>query len=94
MNIIALISALIGIIFVIIVFIIGNKIKNRWLRYLSVLIGILIAFVGMGYTPVLFGVKDHQTAADAGGYFFYLGILTLIIKGIFFRKKKPENHGT
>jgi len=40
MNIIALISALAGLFILIMIVIFGNKIKNRWLRCITILIGV------------------------------------------------------
>ena len=87
MNLIALISAIIGLSILIVVVILGNKIKNRWLRYLSVVMGIVIALGVSGNILSLFGDGDVSTSAKVGEYLLYLGILAAIIKSVFFKKK-------
>lgn len=87
MNLIALIAATIGLVILIVVVILGNKIKNRWLRYLSVIVGIVIALIAAGNLPPLLGDGEVSTSAKAGEYMLYLGIIVVILKSIFFKKK-------
>lgn len=87
MNIIALISAIIGLILLVVVVILCNKVKNRWLRYLSIFVGVVVVFGALGFIPQLFGDTRFTTSEKTGEYLLYLGVLFLIIKFSFFRKK-------
>jgi len=87
MNIIALISALAGLFILIMVVIFGNKIKNRWLRYLAILIGVFAAMAVAGIIPSLLGDDNMSTAADVGSYMVVLGIFYTIMHAIIASKK-------
>lgn len=91
MNLIALISAVIGMSILMLVVLFGNKLTNRWLRYLALIVGIFIAMAITGSVPTLFGDTDLSTSSTAGGYLFYLGISFAVIKSIFFKNKKPAS---
>lgn len=54
MNLIALISAVIGVSLLMLVVLFGNKLANRWLRYLAIIVGIFIAMAIAGSAPALF----------------------------------------
>lgn len=92
MNIIALISAIIGLTLLIVVVMLCNKVKNRWLRYLSIIVGIVVVFGVIGFIPQLFGDNKFSTSEKTGEYLLYLGVLLVIVKSIFFRKKKGRCH--
>ena len=87
MDVIALVSAIIGLILLIATVFFGNKIQNRWLRYVAVIVGIVIAVGTVGNLPPVFGVTDTTTSAKAGEYLLYLGIAAAIINALFFRRK-------
>jgi hypothetical protein len=89
MNLIALISAVIGVSLLMHVVLYGNKLANRWLRYLAIIVGIFIALAITGSVPALFGDSDLSTSSKAGEYLFFLGILFVGIKSIFFKNKNP-----
>lgn len=92
MNILALVSAIIGLSILILAVVFGNKIKNRWLRYLSVIVGIVVAIVAAGNIPPLLGDSEVTTSAKAGEYMLYLGIIFVIVKSIFFKNKKDADN--
>lgn len=92
MNILPVISACAGLAIMVAVVVVGNKLKNRWLRYLSVAVGLILALVVTGSIPLLFGVDDVKASAKAGEYMVYLGIVLVIIKSAFFKGKKDEDH--
>jgi high-affinity Fe2+/Pb2+ permease len=87
MNLIALASAIIGITILIFVVNFGNKIESRSLRYLSIIVGIIVAMLVAGNLPPLLGDGDVSTSAKAGEYMVYVGIIVVIIKSVFFKKK-------
>lgn len=88
MNIIALVAALVGVILMSLTVHYGNKVKNKWLRYLAAISGILVSLIIMSYIPALFGDSSTTTGAIAGNYLGVLVVTVVIIKSIFFRKKK------
>ena len=83
MNIVALLLAVLGLIGIFIGFNLNRLVKNKYLGGLLQLIGVLGAIVLMSLVPV-----DGKTAAQAGQYLVYLAVIALIIKMLFFRKKK------
>jgi len=87
MDVIALLSAIIGLILLIATVFFGNKIQNRWLRYVAMIVGIVIAVGTVGSLPPVFGITDTTTSAKAGEYLFYLGTVAAIINALFFRRK-------
>jgi H+/Cl- antiporter ClcA len=86
-NIPALIAALIGLALFSITLLLGNKIQNKWLRYLSAIIGLVISLLIMSSMPSLLGDSSTKTASIAGTYFVYLIIGFAVLKIIFVRKK-------
>lgn len=86
MNMLALISAIAGLLILSLVVVLGNKVKNRWLRYVSIVVGIVLALVVTGNVPALLGDAETYTSAKAGEYMLYLGVLVVIIKSMFFKK--------
>ena len=90
MNILALIAAIIGVVLMSLTVIYGNRIKNRWLRYLSALVGLVLSVVVMGSTPALLGDSSLETSGKAGEYMVYLIVVVVVIKSIFFRKKASK----
>lgn len=90
MNIIALITALIGLVMILIVIILSNKIKYKWLKAFAMTIGIVFAIGLAGSLPSLQGDNQTSTSAKAGEYMVYLGIAIWIIKSIFLKKKPPS----
>lgn len=91
MNIVAFLSAIIGVTCMSLTVIYGNRIKNKWLRYLSAIIGVSLSIVVMSSVPLLFSDESIDTTAKAGEYLVILIIAILIIKSIFFRKKKTTD---
>jgi len=87
MNLLALVAALIGVILMSLTVYYGNKIVNKWLRYLAAITGILIAFLIMSYIPSLFGDNTNSTRSDAGTYLGALIVVVVIIKSLFFKNK-------
>ena len=87
MNSVALISAIIGLSILIFIVVFGNKIRNRWVRYTSVAVGIVVAIGITGSIPPLLGDTEVSTSAKAGEYLLYLGVAVVIIKSVFFKKK-------
>ena len=90
MDVIALVSAVIGLILLIATVFFGNKIQNRWLRYVAVIVGIVIAVSTVENLPPFFGVTDTTTGAKAGEYLLYLGIVTAIINSLFLHGCTPS----
>lgn len=88
MNIIALISAIIGLMLLVVVVMLCNKVKNRWLRYLSIFVGVVVVLGALGFIPQLFGDTKFITSEKTGEYLVYLAVPALIIKFLFFRKKQ------
>lgn len=88
MNVIAMISAIIGVVILSLTVFYGNKIKPKWLGYLVAIVGIVIALGVMGYVPALLGDKSLETAQQGGNYLGMLIITVVLIKYLFFRKKK------
>lgn len=91
MNMPALIAALVGVTSMSFTVHFGNKITNRWLRYLAAAVGLLGSFIIMSYVPAVFGDTTSSTASLAGSYLGVLIVIAVIIKFIFFRKKKTES---
>lgn len=87
MNIVALIAAIVGVVGMSLTVIYGNKIKNRWLRYISAVVGIILSIVVMSGIPLLSSDGSAKTGAIAGQYLGVLIIAIVVIKSIFFRKK-------
>ncbi len=88
MNIVALVAAIIGIAGVFLVLKYGKKIPNRWLRYLSITIGIIISFIITTLIPtLLFDDDSITTSADAGYYFGGIAFVYFIIMLLFVWKK-------
>ncbi len=86
MNMLALISAIAGLLVLSLVVVLGNKIKNRWLRYLSIVVGIILALAVAGSLPSLLGDNEIRTSAEAGEYMLYLAVMMVVIKSMFFKK--------
>lgn len=91
MNILAVIAAVVGVTLMSLTVYFGNKIRNRWLSYLAAIVGILISVVVMGCIPSIFGDTSTSTSAQAGTYLGYLIVISVIIKFVFFRKKKGSD---
>ena len=90
MNLLAFIAALVGVVLMSLTVHFGNKVENRWLRYLSAIIGLVASFLIMSIIPSLFGDTSTETAGQAGSYLVILIVAVVIIKSIFFRKKKDK----
>jgi len=90
MNIPALVAAFIGVILMSLTVYHGNKVPNKWFRYLAAISGIMISLIIMSYIPALFGDNTTKTGAQAGNYLGILIVTVVIIKSIFFRKKKEK----
>jgi uncharacterized membrane protein YkgB len=90
MNYLALIAAIIGVTLMSLTVHYGNKIQNRWLRYLAATLGIIVSFVIMSFVPKLFGDNTIQTSNQSGVYLGVLIVTVTIIKSIFFRKKNED----
>jgi H+/Cl- antiporter ClcA len=87
MNVIALIGAAVGLAILILTVFLGNKIKNRFMRYTSAAVGIIISIVVAGTIPGILGAHDTVTSSKAGEYMLYLAVVFFIIKALFFRKR-------
>lgn len=90
MNIPALLAAIVGVILMSLTVYYGNKVQNKWLRYLSAITGIIISLLIMGYIPSLLGDDSTKTGAQAGNYLGILIVIIVVIKSIFFRKKNSN----
>jgi len=93
MNLPAFIGAVIGLGLMAITVYIGNKINNRLLRWLAAAIGLVISVTVAAYgsegLAALLGDNHSDTAGKAGEYMIYLVIGFVIVKSLFFRKRKP-----
>jgi predicted benzoate:H+ symporter BenE len=87
MDFIALVAALVGLAVLYWVFVLANKISNRWARYLALIVGILVAIGVTGNVPMLLGERDVATISRAGQYMFAIGVLLAIVSTILRRKK-------
>jgi len=87
MNSIALISALFTISCFALIVHLGNKIANRWLRYLFLIGGIVFSFVITSFIPPLLGDNKLSTSGTSGEYLVYIGLTYIVINLLFFRKK-------
>ena len=90
MNILALIAAVIGVTLMSLTVYCGNRVENRWLRYLAAITGIFASLFIMSYVPSILGDTSTSTSTQAGTYLACLIVGVLIIKSIFFRKKKTS----
>jgi len=91
MNIVALISAALGVVLLWFAVIFGNRVKNKWLGYLIAIVGIVVALGLIGSFPTLLGDSSLATSTKAGEYFGMLIIGSVIIKYVFFRSSKNES---
>jgi H+/Cl- antiporter ClcA len=92
MNIAALMAALVGVILMSITVHFGNKLENRWLRYLAAAAGLIGSIVVTSLVPGLFGDASNDTSALAGSYLVALIVAVVVLKSLFFRKKSaPES---
>jgi predicted benzoate:H+ symporter BenE len=87
MDFIGLVAALVGLAVLYWVFVLANKISNRWARYLALIVGILVAISVAGNVPMLLGERDVATIRRAGEYVFAIGVLLAIVSTILRRKK-------
>lgn len=71
-----------------------RRLNNRWLRGLLLGLGVVLALVTAANFPSLFGTRGVSSAGRAGEYFFYLGVLALIIKFVFFKTKAEPKQAT
>jgi len=79
----AILAALVGFLIAVATVTFGNRIANRWLRYLALLAGICCALALMSVlTP------NQEVASLAGEIFAGLIVVAYALKSIFFRKKK------
>ncbi len=92
MNVIALISAVVGLAFLYLVFVLANKITNRWARFAAIVFGILVAISVSGAVPLLLGDRDVVTAMLAGRYLATIGVLLVVVSAVIsrIRKRKTE----
>ncbi len=81
-----IVAALIGFVVAGLTVIFGNRIGNRWLRYLALIVGIVCALGVMGLIA-----GDGEAGSLAGQIFAGLVVAFYVIKSIFFRKKKTSN---
>ena len=95
MNLPALIGAVIGLGLLAITVYVGNKINNRFLRWLAAAIGLVISVTVAAYgsegLAALLGDSQSDTAGKAGEYMMYLVIGFVLAKAIFFRNRKPDS---
>ena len=93
MNVPALIGAVIGLGLLAVVVHLGNKINNRFLRWLAAAIGLVVSVTVAAYgsegLAALLGDSHSDAAGKAGEYMMYLVLGFVFVKAIFFRKRKP-----
>ena len=90
MNYLALVAAIVGVTLMSLTVHHGNKVENKWLRYLAAISGIIASLIVMSYVPELFGDNTIETSTQAGTYLGALIVAVVIIKSIFFRKRNEE----
>ncbi len=90
MDFIALIAAAIGLALLYLVFVLANKISNRWARYLALIVGILLAFSIAGNVPLLLGEPDFAMSTRTGQYMFTIGVPIAIVSMILKRKRSKQ----
>lgn len=66
----------------------GNKINKRQWRYLVAIIGIILSMALMGAVADSLSGGSLMISMKAGEYLGYMIISAVILKFIFFRKKK------
>lgn len=90
MNVLALISAIIGIAIVIWSVNYRKNIENKILKSSAIAIGLLVSLIVASNAPSILGDPRIETVEKVGEYYLYLGIISIIIKSIFFRKKPQK----
>jgi len=78
-----ILAALMGFIVAGATVILGNRIGNRWLRYLALIVGVVCALGVVGFI-----VPDSKSGELAGQIFAGLIVAFYVVKSLFFRKKK------
>jgi len=81
-----IVAALIGFVLAGATLILGNRIGDRWLRYLALIAGIVCTLGVMGAIA-----GDGEAGALAGQIFAGMIVAFYVIKSMFFRKKKTSN---